>query len=58
METIISALFESYGAPAATVAVISLLVRLNNSIDAQKNAMVKLFHDLDKRVAVIESKEK
>ncbi|BCV40840.1 hypothetical protein [Shewanella algae] len=57
MENIITGLVQGWGAPATGAAVIFLLVKLNNNLTAQKDAMLKLYHGLDKRVTVIESRQ-
>jgi len=58
MEQLLTTVLQSWGTPATGAAMVFLLVRLNNTVTAQKDAMIKLFHELDKRVTVIESKGK
>lgn len=63
MDTLIVSMLQGFGAPAVGAATVVFLYKLNNTATAQKemmneqkNMMYKLFHELDKRVTVIESK--
>ncbi|GGE65448.1 hypothetical protein I6M59_10340 [Shewanella algae] len=55
MENLITGLVQGWGAPATGAAVVYMLIKLNNTVKEQKDAMLALYHGLDKRVTVIES---
>lgn len=56
MEQLATAAFTDLGAPAIAAAILAVLLKMNSTLTAQKEATLRLIHELDKRVAVIEAK--
>lgn len=56
MEQVIAGAIIGWSAPATGAAIIALLIKMNSTMTIQKDATLKLIHELDKRVTVIESK--
>lgn len=56
MEHIFEQLFSNMGSPAISMAMLLVLIKMNNTLTIQKDGTLKLIHELDKRVTVIESK--
>lgn len=49
-------LFSEFGWPSLGVAVVVLLLRVNHTLEGQRHETRELFHALDKRLTVMESK--
>jgi hypothetical protein len=56
MEQVFAAAVIGWGTPATGAAIVALLIKMNNTMTIQKDATLKLIHELDKRVTVIESR--